>query len=270
MLAGMAGPTEGATDEAPDARAAVAVSPLRAAILVMLVGVAALQLVAVTLAALPPNRVSDAAAPSTGYLQPYFAQNWRLFAPNPVAQDRSIRFQGAYRDESGDVRQTAWVDWTDVELDLVRHRLVGGRAGYVTNKMTSSVSSRYRALTSAQRDVVDRTTDTDPFSWSELASGLSGAGASSGRVESFVSSERALVRLGGDVLASRFPEREIVAVRYGVLRQSVTPYSRRASSRTASERARPNSVERLSGWRVPVESTAREREVVASFDQRHR
>ncbi len=47
--------------------------------------VALFQLTAVTLAALPPNRYSDAAAPHTTYLNPMFTQNWRLFAPNPIA-----------------------------------------------------------------------------------------------------------------------------------------------------------------------------------------
>lgn len=242
----------------------------RMAFLTTLTLLAALHLTAVTFAAIPPNRTSEAIAPSTGYLQPYFAQNWRLFAPNPVAQDRSIRFQVAYRDEAGDVRQTAWIDWTEVELDLVRHRLVGGRAGYITNKLTSSLSSRYRLLDDAQRSIVDESTDEAPLAWTQLEAGLADAGVAPTRVASYLQYERAIIALGTDVAASRFPEREVVAIRYAVAVQGVTPYEQRGGSDAERDAARPPLTERLSGWRVPITSTGVEREVVATFDEAHR
>ena len=245
-------------------------SPWRAAFLFVISGLVGLHLIAVTFAALPDNRYSDAVAPSTGYLGSYFAQNWRLFAPNPVAQDREIRFQMAYRDEAGDVQQTAWVNWTDVELDVVRHRIVGGRAGYITNKLTSSITGRYRPLTQAQRRVVDSTTDDAPLAWDVLRSQLAAAGAGEAALESYLRYERALVRLGSDIGASRYPDRDIVAVRYGIGVQGVTPYAARHGSEAEREEARPNRTERLSGWRVPVQGSAAERSAVSDFDARHR
>lgn len=242
----------------------------RIAFLTTLTLLAAVHLVAVTFAAIPPNRASEAIAPSTGYLQPYFAQNWRLFAPNPVAQDRGIVFQAAYRDEAGDVQQTAWIDWTEVELDLVRHRLVGGRAGYVTNKLTSSLSSRYRLLDDAQRSIVDEPTDEAPLAWSELEAELAGAGVAPGRLASYLQYERAITGLGTDVAASRFPERDIIAIRYAVAVQGVTPYEQRGGTEAEREAARPVLTERLSGWRDPIASSEAERQVVASFDEAHR
>lgn len=266
----MPGPIENAVDGARDDRAGLGYSPWRAAFLVVVGGLVALHLTAVTFAALPPNRYSDAVAPSTGYLGSYFAQNWRLFAPNPVAQDREIRFQVAYRDEAGDVQQTSWINWTGVELDVVDHRLVGGRAGYITNKLTSSISSRYRTLTENQRRIVDTTTDEDPLSWEELRSQLSEADAAAPRPDSFLRYERVLVRLGSDIAAARFPDRDVVAVRYGVGLQGVTPYAARGGSEAEREEARPNRTERLSGWRAPVRSPVAERNAVRDFDARHR
>ncbi len=107
--------------------------------------VALFQLVAVTMAALPPNRYSDAAAPHTTYLSPMFTQNWRLFAPNPIAEDRTILFQGSYQTPTGPRSRRNGSTGPTVELDLVHHRLIGGRAGYVTNKLFSPLGARYGA-----------------------------------------------------------------------------------------------------------------------------
>ncbi len=258
----MPGPIENTTDPVA--------SPWRTAILVVLAGVVGLHLLAVTMAAIPPNPASEAVAPSTGYLRPYFTQNWRLFAPNPVGEDRSVRFQAAYRDEAGDVVQTEWVNWTAVELDLVRHRLVGGRAGYVTNKLVESLSTAYRPMTDAQRTVMNVPRDDSALSWENLADQLANAGVPPRRLAAFLRYERATVRLATDVAAARFPDADVVAVRYSVALHPVTRYSQRGRSVSEQEANRPNSSERFSGWRVPVEGLADERQVVADFDARHR
>jgi hypothetical protein len=239
----------------------------RVAFLTVLSGLVAVHLVAVTFAALPPNRYSDAVEPSTGYLGAYFAQNWRLFAPNPVAQDRGIRFQAAYTDEAGDVVQSEWIDWTEVELDLVREKIVGGRAGYITNKMTSSLSSRYQGLDAAQQQSIDRTDDEAPPTWDELETQLATLPAQ--QRAAFLRYERAVVRLGSDVLAERMPDADLVAIRYAVAQQGVTPYADRTGTAAEREAARPNLVERFSGWRTPVVGPADERASVGDFDARH-
>lgn len=239
----------------------------RVAFLTVLSGLVAVHLVAVTFAALPPNKYSNAVEPSTGYLGAYFAQNWRLFAPNPVAQDREVRFQVAYTDEAGDVVRSDWIDWTTIELDLVREKIVGGRAGYITNKMTSSLSSRYGALDDAQQRAIDRTEDDAPPSWDELEVRL--AGVPEGQRTSFLRYERAVVRLGSDIAAERMPDADIVAIRYSIAQQGVTPYASRTGSAAEREEARPNLVERFSGWRTPVPGPADERAVVGDFDARH-
>lgn len=233
--------------------------------------VALFQLVAVTLAALPPNRYSDAAAPHTTYLSPMFTQNWRLFAPNPIAEDRRILFQGSYAGPDGTVKQTEWVDWTDVELDLVHHRLIGGRAGYVTNKLFSPLGARYAALLPAQREAASSTAEKDPPSWAELSDLLLKAGPSRPvSTATFLRYERATIRLATEVLESRWPDRTFTAVRYSLNRQRVTPYDARNGSEKEREAARPAESVRLGGWRVPEVGDAAERAAVADFDRRHR
>ncbi len=233
--------------------------------------VALFQLAAVTLASLPPNRYSDAAAPHTTYLSPMFTQNWRLFAPNPIAEDRRILFQGSYRAADGTQKQTEWVDWTDVELDLIHHRLIGGRAGYVTNKLFSPLGARYGKLLDAQRHVAVTTEEKDPPSWSELSKSLLAAGPSRpDSTEVYLRYERATIRLATEVLQARWPERTFVAVRYSLNRQRVTPYDARHGSKEEREAARAREIQRLGGWRMPEVGSAAEERVIADFYRRHR
>lgn len=243
---------------------------LRSCFIAVVVAIVAVHLIAVTLAALPPNRFSDAARDQTGYLDPYFNQNWRLFAPNPISEDRNLLFQGAYIDADGRMARTSWVDWTDVELDLVRHQLIGGRAGYVTNKLVSPLRSRMSALDVSQQLVVTSASQTAPPTWTELSRELEGAGTPRTRLLGFLRYERAATQLGTDVLQARFPDVDLTAVRYSVRRQSVVPFDARAG--TAKERAarRPTAVEDIGGWRRPTPGSSAERSAVQDFDRRHR
>ncbi|MCW2799154.1 MAG: hypothetical protein JWQ70_626 [Aeromicrobium sp.] len=232
--------------------------------------VALVQLAAVTLAALPPNRYSEAVDPHTTYLNPYFTQNWRLFAPNPVAEDRSVLFQGSYVAADGTTKQTTWLNWTDVELDLIHHRLVGGRAGYVTNKLYSPLGVRLNSLRPAQRGVSLATDDTKPPSWLQLQKKLLKANDTPGLVTLYLRYERATARLATDALEARWPNRHFTAVRYELLRQGVVPYASRHGSAKERAASRPAPRRVLSGWRLPTPGDADERRAIADFYRRHR
>ncbi|WP_456696392.1 DUF5819 family protein [Aeromicrobium sp. P5_D10] len=231
---------------------------------------AAAHLFAVTFNALPPNQYSEIVTPHTGYLQPYFAQNWRLFAPSPVSEDRELLLQGSYLDADGTAQRTPWINWTQVELDLIHHRLVGGRAGYVSNKLFGPLSQRYRAIGTAQKALADATSQTDPLDWSELREQLTADGADPARIATFLTYEQATSRLATDVVMGRWPERTFTAVRYQLRSRGVVPYASRQASAANREAARPLAVERTSGWRVPAPGGADERRAVAEFDRRHR
>ena len=232
--------------------------------------IAVVQMSAVTLASLPPNRYSDATAPHTTYLDPYFTQNWRLFAPNPVAEDRNLVFQGSYVRADGTQGRTPWVDWTDVELDLIHHRLVGGRAGYVTNKMFGSLGSRFAALTPEERRIAADTDQETPPSWSALRALLAEPSGDNGAVLGYVRHERAVTQLATAVIQGRWPDLDITAVRYSARWHAVVPYAARNGSDAEREAARPAAIERRGGWRIPTGGSAAERKVIADFDRRHR
>ncbi len=232
--------------------------------------VALLQLGAVTLAAIPPNRYSDAVAPHTTYLSPFFTQDWRLFAPNPIAEDRSVLFQGAYVSAAGTTKSTAWLDWTAVELDLIHHRLIGGRAGYVTNKLSSPLGVRFGALSPEQRAASLTTDPTKPPSWLQLSMLLRKAGDRPISVGIYLRYERATARLATDALEARWPDRHFTAVRYALRSEEVVPYASRHGSAKERAAARPAPIQRLSGWRIPTPGGADERSAIADFYRRHR
>ncbi|MCR4513154.1 DUF5819 family protein [Aeromicrobium sp. 50.2.37] len=242
-------------------------------VVVGLVAVAAAgHLLVVTLAALPPNTYSDAARPATSYLGAYFAQNWRLFAPNPVSSDRVVRFQGAY-EQDGELVVTDWLDWTDVELDLVRHRLVGGRAGYVTTKLYGPLGSRYRPLDADQRAIADIAEPVEVLGWPTLRRELvavSDDQLDDRQVDLYLVYDRAAARLATEALEAQHPDRRMVAVRYATRSQGVTPWGSRGEDAEARERARPTPVQRINGWREPLRGTAAERASVRDFWERHR
>jgi hypothetical protein len=246
----------------------------RVSLRLLFVSVAAIvvfvQLGAVTLAAIPPNRYSDAVNPHTGYLNPFFTQNWRLFAPNPVAEDRNVLFQGAYVAADGTTKRTAWIDWTSVELDLVHHRLIGGRAGYITNKLFSPLGVRFGTLSDQQRQASLTTDDKKPPSWLKLQELLDAASDAPGQVTIFLRYERATARLATDALEARWPGRQFTAVRYSLRSQGVVPYAARHGSAKERAAARPAPEQRMSGWRTPTEGPADERRAVADFYRRHR
>lgn len=246
------------------------VSRLRVIVVAVVAVLAATHLVSVTVAALPPGPATQDLRAGTGYLNPYFTQNWRLFAPSPISDDRSVLFQAAWRDHVGRVQTTEWVDWTEVELDLVRHRIVGGRAGYVTNKLFGPLNDRRGRLSVDQRHALEQGAVTEPADWETLRRTGREAEGAPGRVDAYLTHERAVVELATAVMRSRHPDAELIAVRYQLRRQSVAPWSARGLSREEREAARPEPVERIGAWRPPTDGDAATRDAIADFDRRHR
>ena len=241
---------------------------LRGVFVTLLLLVVGFHFVSVTAAALPPNRYSEVVEPANDYLRPYFTQNWRLFAPNPIDADREVLFQASYRDRNGEVQLTELVNWTDVELSLVRHKVVGRRAGYVTNKLTSALNASRSRLTTDQRSVLtDVGSSDEPVSWVDLRDELNRNGRSPARVTAYLNYELATVRLGSSVVAARFPDLDVLAIRYVERKTPVVRYDKRHGDAATTFRF-PD--EAASGWRRVVAGTDAERDVIADFDRRHR
>jgi hypothetical protein len=230
-----------------------------------------LHMLAVTLAAVPTNPVSDAFDSQLDYLSPFFGQSWRLFAPNPVAEDKSLLVQGAYLDESGTLRSTPWVNWTRVEQDVIEHRLIGGRAGYITTKMYGALDEEFQELESPeQKELSARTTPLAPPSWDALEDYLAQVGPDEDDLADYLRYDAAATRLATGVIAARWPSRDITAVRYALREQGVVPYDARHGTETERQEARPAETTRIGGWRVPTYGPKAEGRGIADFNRRHR
>lgn len=68
---------------------------------------------------LPAGPVRDAAAPVRSLTQPFFSQNWNMFAPNVPRSDRRLLVQGAWWDGEQLV-EGEWIDASSAELLAAR------------------------------------------------------------------------------------------------------------------------------------------------------
>lgn len=238
-------------------------------LVLVIAAIAVFQMLSVTLAALPTNKLSSSLSSTTSYLNPFFTQNWRLFAPNPISDDRTLWFRGEYVSESGDTQTTDWIDWTSVELDLVRQQVVGGRAGYITNKMLGALNTRFFALTLKQREVAANDRDAGLAGNTELRSQLMAAGGNPASVDFYLRYESSAIGLGTSVLEAAHPGITVTAVRYRIERQPVMPYADRTLPAAQRQQSRPPAFIRQSGWRKPIQGSAAERRSVAHFLKQH-
>src|SRR5699024_8146074 len=157
-------------------------------------------------------------------------------------------------DDDGNIRRTDWVNWSDVELNTIRHHLVGRRGGYVTNKLYGPLSQNRGDLLSTQRDIAGDTEPGSPPSWDKLRARLVDDGntpASAVAVRAFLRYDRAATRLAGDVLAARWPDRVFTAVRFRLRSQPVVPFESRNVPAGQREQARPDPNVTTGGWREP-------------------
>jgi hypothetical protein len=49
----------------------------------------------------------------TSYMTPYFEQNWSLFAPDPISEERGMLVRARVTDDNGTVRTTEFADITN-------------------------------------------------------------------------------------------------------------------------------------------------------------
>ena len=246
-------------------------SRLQRVIVLAIVLIAGFQLFSVTTAAIPANSFSTRAKPVTSYLNPFFTQNWRLFAPNPISSDRSLWFRGEYVDASGDTKTTTWLNWTDVELDLVHHKVVGGRAGYITNKLIGPLNDRFLAMSLPQRKVAADDKATALKGYSALRKKLLETDGKDPRaVELYLSYETSTIRLATSAMRALHPGVTFAAIRYRVVSQSVVPYADRGLTAEQRKQVRPGPMIRRSGWRAPIVGSTVEQKTIASFLRRHR
>ncbi|PZF81614.1 DUF5819 family protein [Jiangella anatolica] len=87
----------------------------------------------------------------TEYMQPYFQQEWSLFAPTPISVEYSLLVRGWYDANT----PTEWVDVTQLEVDgNILHSLAPSRAGIVTRRLAGNMRKQYRRITTQEQAVL--------------------------------------------------------------------------------------------------------------------
>jgi hypothetical protein len=60
----------------------------------------------------------------SGYINPEFEQNWKLFAPNPLQNNVRVEVRAEIRQADGSAEVSDWVDLTAQDLAGIRHSLL--------------------------------------------------------------------------------------------------------------------------------------------------
>ncbi|THA23377.1 hypothetical protein E4198_24655 [Streptomyces sp. RKND-216] len=81
-----------------------------------------------------------------GYVQPYFLQNWHLFAPEPVNTDRGVLARAEIRTPDG-TTITPYLDLTSPELDMVEGHAAPSRAARQVSGALQMYDEAVRQLT---------------------------------------------------------------------------------------------------------------------------
>jgi hypothetical protein len=112
----------------------------------------------------PVGAFRSAMAPVISAASPYFAQKWNVFAPNIMKVNTELRVQAQWRDDSGQLVKSDWVDLTALEQNSVEGHAIPARIQKSSWNATLAYNKRYAELTKEQREIVrdtfiERTSD---------------------------------------------------------------------------------------------------------------
>lgn len=85
---------------------------------------------------------------------PYFAQSWRVFAPNILKSNRTLEIRAQWRDDNGELFKSGWVSITDIEQRTVTGNLASSRILKNSWNASSTYIKRYNTLDDDQRERV--------------------------------------------------------------------------------------------------------------------
>ncbi|RIJ60805.1 DUF5819 family protein [Clavibacter phaseoli] len=107
----------------------------------------------------------DATRALTAAARPYFSQQWNVFAPSIQKTNRYLEMQAQWRDDSGALVKSEWVDITRAEYEAGEGRIQGSRTVKQSANLLKTYTERFRGLTPEQQAIVQdtfiRRADTD-------------------------------------------------------------------------------------------------------------
>ncbi|NDL59090.1 DUF5819 family protein [Phytoactinopolyspora mesophila] len=223
------------------------VPPIARGIAFFLVGLLGIHFAATFLWNAPDNPIKDSVRDEMrSYIQPFFQQNWSLFAPNPVSSEGEVLLRARTEDPvTGDVRTTEWISPTELEWSVVRDNPAPSRVSRLSSNLHRRLNTAWNRLNDEQKDIVADDYD-DMTVWSPLADDLIEAqgGETSSRVANLVRADRVLTGYATQVARAMWGE-NIVAVQFQLQRTPVP----RWEDRMEPEPDNPDRTYRHFGWR---------------------
>ncbi|MBP2457582.1 hypothetical protein ABID70_000143 [Clavibacter michiganensis] len=186
----------------------------------------------------------------TAPARPYFGQQWNVFAPSIQKTNRHLEMQAQWRDDSGALVKSEWLDITAAEYESGDGHVQPSRTNKQSANLLKAYSTRYQALTEEQRRVVQdtfiRRTDSGfaaktPASLVEQLTGL--ADGTQGRVVSFLRYDYVMKEFA-TYWGTAYFGREVERVRWRVVTTRPNDYEHRLD-----EERQFTASARTYGWR---------------------
>lgn len=130
--------------------------PIAKGLAFFLVGLIALHFTATFLWNAPTNPIRESVASEvSGYMRPFFVQNWSLFAPNPINAEDELLVRAQVTDpQTGEVEVTPWRYPTRLEWTLVHHSPAPSRASRLSSNLHRRLNSAWNDLSDEQQDIL--------------------------------------------------------------------------------------------------------------------
>lgn len=90
-------------------------------------------------------------AAASEYMQPFFTQDYKIFAPNPVSGNHQLWVRALVEAEDGTRTETEWANATAIELGEAERKLLRKHLSIVVSER---LLASYRALNDEQQDIV--------------------------------------------------------------------------------------------------------------------
>jgi len=195
-------------------------------------------------------------AVARSYLEPFFQQNYRIFAPNPISEDRSLRVRAWVETASGSRRTTEWVDVTAAEISSFHRRLLRKQLTIVG---VERLVPAFRALTEEQQDIADENWHESGFPGLREAL-LEAAPGTERAVDQFIRASEYVTAYGTQAAYALWGP-DVVAVQVQAVYDPVI----RWEDRNDPDARRPTATIVNPGWRPPTEFEGQDRERFAEI-----
>lgn len=194
-----------------------------------------------------PGKAADA------YTRPFLIQNYRIFAPNPASENRSLWVRAWVEDASGERAETEWINTTAVELADPTRRVLRKQ---LTILAAERYMGAYRGLNDAQREVLR----SNNFHQDGGRERLEALLVTEGDAAAYMLASDYAVAYATQVAEALYGhDNEVLAVQARVVYSPVI----RWNDRFDSEAEPPASTVTHEGWREPLEFNGQDSEAFA-------